>query len=107
MKTKKSNSKDRHAHTISVDFTCQALEAKEVFVAGTFNEWKPDSIPLLREEGGKWTTKLSLAPGNYEFKFIVDGQWCCEAGYEQEYSGCKKCCPNEMGTMNRVLEVAP
>ncbi|OYW13676.1 MAG: hypothetical protein B7Z55_16435 [Planctomycetales bacterium 12-60-4] len=36
---------------------------------------------------------------------MVDGQWCCEPGCEHEYDGCEKCCVNEFGTMNRLLEV--
>jgi 1,4-alpha-glucan branching enzyme len=106
MKKNQPVSNDRSPPAASVDFTCHAPEAKEVFVAGTFNDWQPDSTPLKLREDGKWATKMSLAPGHYEFKFIVDGQWCCEVGCEHEYTGCKKCCPNEMGTMNRVLEIA-
>jgi len=89
-----------------VEFSCRAPEAKSVYLAGTFNDWKPDTTPLKATKSGKWGIKLGLEPGRYEFKFIVDGQWCCEAGCEHEYKGCKKCCANEMGTMNRVLEVA-
>lgn len=90
----------------SVEFSCVAPKAQSVFVAGTFNDWNPEAAPLSFATNGKWSTKLKLAPGRYEFKFIVDGEWCCEPGCEGEYHGCKKCCPNEMGTMNRVLEVA-
>lgn len=91
--------------TQSVEFKCHAPEAQQVFVAGTFNEWKPDATPLVRDEAGNWRASLPLPPGHHEFKFIVDGQWCCEPGCEHEYSGCPKCCANEFGTMNRVLEV--
>lgn len=90
-----------------VEFSCIAKKAKAVFLAGTFNDWNPETIPLKPSTKGKWSTVVDLEPGHYEFKFIVDGQWCCEADCEHEYKGCKKCCPNEMGTMNRVLEVAP
>lgn len=90
----------------SVEFSCVAPKAKSVFVAGTFNDWNPESAPLSFATNGKWSTTLKLAPGHYEFKFIVDGEWCCEPGCEGEHRGCNKCCPNEMGTMNRILEVA-
>lgn len=90
----------------TVDFSCHAPEAKAVFVAGTFNEWTPDTLPMQRQSGGKWSVKVPLATGRYEFKFIVDGEWCCEEGCEGEYHGCPECVPNECGTMNRVLEVA-
>ena len=94
------------AKTPAVEFKCHAPNAQQVFVAGTFNEWKPDATPLVRDKAGEWRSSLNLPPGHYEFKFIVDGQWCCEVGCEHESSSCPKCVPNEFGTMNRVLEVS-
>ena len=85
--------------------TCHAPAAQAVFVAGTFNAWQPIALPLKRGDAGDWNTTLDLRPGRYEYKFIVDGEWCCEAGCEHEYRGCANCVPNEFGTMNRVLEV--
>ncbi len=52
---------DRNAH--KVHLSCHAPEAKAVFVAGTFNDWKPDTAPLQRQSNGKWDAELSLAPG--------------------------------------------
>ena len=91
--------------TKPVDFSCHAPEAQAVFVAGTFNDWCADTLPLEKQTGGHWRTTLRLPPGHHEFKFIVDGQWCCEPGCEHEHQGCPKCVQNEFGTMNRVLEV--
>lgn len=90
--------------TRKTTITCVAPDAAEVFVAGTFNDWKPDKLPLKRDKAGRWSVDLELAPGRYEFKFIVDGQWCCDAGCSGEHT-CPKCVPNEFGSMNRVLEV--
>ena len=110
MKTNASNETGRHsqaqAHTHNIHLSCRAPEAKAVFVAGTFNDWKPDATPLHRHSSAdEWTVIVPLPPGHHEFKFVVDGQWCCEPGCEHEYHGCPKCCPNSLGTMNRVLEV--
>ena len=90
-----------------VEFSCDAPQARAVFVAGTFNDWKPDAAPLRPDlPNGKWAITLPLPPGRYEYKFVVDGHWCCEPGCEHEYRGCPKCVPNEFGTMNRVLDVS-
>ena len=62
----------------SVEFSCVAPKAKSVSVAGTFNDWNPEATPLSFATNGKWSTKLKLAPGRHEFKFIVDREWCCE-----------------------------
>jgi 1,4-alpha-glucan branching enzyme len=97
---KKTNSKP-------VEFSCHAPKAKAVFIAGTFNDWKPDASAMHNHlPNGKWTVTLPLRPGRHEFKFVVDGQWCCEPGCEHEHQGCPKCVPNEFGTMNRVLELS-
>lgn len=88
-----------------VKFKCHAPEAQQVFVAGTFNEWKPDAAPLVRDKAGNWLGSLKLPSGHHEFKFIVDGQWCCEAGTPDKYRDDPNCCANSFGTMNRVLEV--
>lgn len=90
-----------------VEFSCHAPEAKAVFVAGTFNDWKPDAAPLHNHlPNNKWIVTLPLPPGRYEYKFVVDGHWCCEPGREDEYQSYIKCVPNDFGTMNRVLEVS-
>jgi len=97
----------KKTHSKTVELFCQAPEAKSVFVAGTFNDWKPDVTPLHNHlPNGKWAVTLPLSPGHHEYKFVIDGQWCCEPGCEREYSDCPKCVPNDFGTMNRVLEVS-
>jgi 1,4-alpha-glucan branching enzyme len=89
-----------------VHVSCHAPKATAVFVAGTFNDWKPDATPLHPLPNGTWTGVLPLPLGRHEYKFVVDGQWCCEPGCEHEYRGCPKCVPNDFGTMNRLLEVS-
>jgi 1,4-alpha-glucan branching enzyme len=87
------------------EFLMYAPEAKTVSVAGTFNNWRVDANPLTRDPDGTWRTSLALAPGRYEYKFIIDGKWCCEPGADGIYDGRGGCVCNEFGTMNRVLEV--
>lgn len=85
-------------------FACHAPDAKQVFLAGTFNEWNPDATALSKGNDGTWTVNLKLPVGRYEFKFLVDGQWCCEANCHTD-AECPHCVPNDFGTMNRVCEV--
>ena len=82
-----------------------ATKAKEVFVAGTFNDWNPRSHPLKRNCDGHWVLPLDLPPGRHEYKFVIDGQWCCESGRDKPYDGCPECVANKFGTMNRVIVV--
>ena len=86
-------------------FECHAPSAQSVCLAGTFNEWNPEATPMTKAAEDMWRAVVDLPPGRHEFKFVVDGQWCCEPGCEGAYHGCPKCVPNDYGTMNRVIEV--
>jgi len=52
-----------------------APQAREVFVAGTFNDWNTRTHPMRRGEDGVWETFVELDSGHHEYKFVVDGQW--------------------------------
>ena len=66
--------------TISTSFewnggSCCAVE--KVQLAGSFTQWEPVDMEKNSAEstGEKWALKLDLSPGEYEFKFVVDGKW--------------------------------
>lgn len=99
---KKSEPRGRTAGT---EFSCHAPHAGVVYLAGTFNGWDPATTPLTRRADGSWAVTLDLPPGRYEYRFVVDEQWCCEPGGDEPGPGCPNCVPNPFGTMNRVVEV--
>jgi len=81
-----------------VNFTLYAPEAREIFLAGDFNQWKTQSLPMKRDKKGIWKLKTPLSPGRYEYKFYVDGNWFeGSTGTEQVF--------NPFGTQNFVLEI--
>jgi hypothetical protein len=82
-----------------------ASNAKSVFLAGDFNCWSDYATPLHRSPDGFWTVAIALPPGRYEFKFVVDGHWCNEAGSDGPYDGRDGCLANPFGSMNRVIHV--
>ncbi len=49
-------------------------KAKNVFFAGSFNNWKGDELAMTKTDSG-WVTPYYFAPGNYEYKFVVDERW--------------------------------
>jgi 1,4-alpha-glucan branching enzyme len=49
-------------------------EAKEVILSGDFIHWNEGELKMTKGAKG-WTLPLALAPGNYQYKFIVDGHW--------------------------------
>ncbi len=48
--------------------------AKLVTVAGTFNDWNTLSLPFVKRNG-EWVCRVDLEPGQYEYKFVIDGVW--------------------------------
>ena len=86
-------------------FTCDAPSAQAVFLAGTFNGWDPQATPMAKDAAGHWGAAVDLPPGRHEFKFVVDGEWCCERRGEEAGEGGVDRVPNAFGTMNRVIEV--
>ncbi len=48
---------------------------KQVSVAGSFNNWNRSINPLTDEDGdGIYETEIQFEPGNYTYKFNVDGK---------------------------------
>lgn len=56
-------------------FTLPAPDAANVALAGDFTSWELNPKPMKKGKDGQWAATLNLAPGRYEYKFIVDGQW--------------------------------
>lgn len=50
------------------------MAAKKVILTGSFNNWSHNELSM-RKTGQGWELQYVLAPGNHEYKFIVDGQW--------------------------------
>jgi len=55
----------------SVTLRYMNAEAQSVAVVGSFNGWSPEANPMLKKEGA-WEIILSLAPGKYSYRFLVD-----------------------------------
>jgi hypothetical protein len=50
----------------------------KLFLAGNFNNWNPANEKYLLEDDngdGIWSITIKLAPGTYQYKFVIDGQW--------------------------------
>lgn len=66
-----------------------------VAVAGTFNAWQPAA---LQREGDRWYITLHLAPGEYEYLFVINGRWVTDPARTEGR-------PNPYGGENSVLRV--
>jgi len=52
-------------------------DAEKVVLTGNFNAWNTGELLMQKSDGG-WTLPYVLAPGNYEYKFIIDGRWAVD-----------------------------
>jgi len=68
-----------------VSFDWVFPKAKQVCIAGSFNNWESAATPLKNCGGGRWLLDLPLKPGRYEFRFVVDGQWVDEPGVTSRF----------------------
>lgn len=82
-----------------VKFEVAAGTGKTVSIAGSFNEWDP-TVKYLQDKdnSGIYSGYLMLAPGVYEYKFIIDGEWRLD---EKNANFA----PNDFGTLNSVIVV--
>jgi len=76
--------------------------ARDVRIAGDFNGWVPDKgvRSLTEKAGGEqvWTKVLQLRPGTYQYRYVVDGDWCEDPNNPQH-------APGRVGERNSVLVV--
>lgn len=82
----------------SVTFEFFAPEARQVTLAGTFNNWNTAETVLKKEKSGRWKVEVALPPGRYEYRYLVDGSW----QNDQRPVACVK---NAYGSSNCILEV--
>lgn len=99
MKTRSNpkTGKQPQSQTLRIEFHDEAAQA--VFVAGTFNDWRPGTTPMIPLGEGRWVKELSLPPGRHEYRLVVDGQWICDPAAAEKV-------PNPFGSMNAVLNVS-
>jgi 1,4-alpha-glucan branching enzyme len=82
---------------IKMNFT--GAKAKTVSLVGDFNQWDPNRHPMKHREEGTWEKIIVLPPGNYEYKFLVDGLWENDPlNPDLRY--------NQFGTLNNILNVS-
>lgn len=82
-----------------VVFSARFEHAIRVQIAGDFNNWSPESTPMVKNGNpGKWTMSLPLRPGRYRYRFIVDGQWVTDPHNKYVEA-------NQFGELNNIVEV--
>ncbi|PKN02109.1 MAG: hypothetical protein CVU77_01425 [Elusimicrobia bacterium HGW-Elusimicrobia-1] len=66
-----------------VEFVYENPSAKNVFVAGSFNDWNSSRDALSKDKKGVWRATLPLKTGTHQYKFVVDGNWMADPSNPQ------------------------
>ena len=82
----------------TVEFNYSVPEAKEVYLAGEFNNWDTRSLPMKKDKKRVWKIKIKFTPGRYEYKFFADNVWV------ESLPGVEKS-SNPFGSQNFVIWV--
>ena len=84
---------------ITVCFSYAAEPGHSVSLAGVFNDWDPARLPMKYSAAKKlYSCSIKLAPGNYEYKLVVDNKWLLDEGNPNFVT-------NDFGTLNSVIVI--
>jgi len=78
-------------------FRTRGVGVSEVQVAGDFNDWMPHTTPLQRV-GEDFEATLSLPPGRYRYRLVIDGRWAHDPANPTRET-------NQYGEWNSIVEV--
>jgi 1,4-alpha-glucan branching enzyme len=81
-----------------VTFSYKDPQAKSVLLAGDFTGWQQAPLGMKKSKNGVWKKTVSLPPGRYEYRLLVEGQWCDDPE-------CPTRQPNQFGGENCVCVV--
>jgi 1,4-alpha-glucan branching enzyme len=83
-----------------VTFILKGLpQATEVYLAGDFNEWRPEKRRMSKYKDGSFRAKVQLKPGKHQYKFVADGVWIADREASEQV-------PNPFGTVNSQVSVS-
>ena len=78
----------------AVEFACCGAE-RRVQVAGSWDHWTPRDLDFVGED--TWQLSLTIPPGTFQYKYIIDGVWIHDPS--------KKWLQDGQGNTNNVIKV--
>ena len=87
------------ATLVEKQFIFDAPEARYVKIAGTFNNWNTSEESLMeRKRDGTWSKCVHLAPGTYQYRFLIDDEWVADQNNSNQVN-------NPFGGKNSVIKI--
>ena len=87
---------DKKAGSVTFIFNGYS-DVRQVYLAGDFNQWKPLK-KMSKYRDGTFQVKVPLKPGEYQYKFVADGNWLSDPQAPQQVV-------NPYGTVNSMIRV--
>jgi len=99
VKQTEKNQPQKKVAAKSVTFTIHADKGKSVYLAGEFNQWDPAAKKMAyKAASGLYAATIKLAPGTYQYKYVIDGAWCADPENVNAVA-------NDQGTFNSLVTV--
>jgi len=97
---KKSNELISRTKSTLVKFSIAWPEARYVYIVGDFNDWKLSEESRLETtpKEGVWEKRVTLKPGKYRYKYVVDGRWIQDPDNPETES-------NPFGSLDSILTI--
>jgi len=84
---------------VEKQFFYHASKANCVKIVGTFNNWTTSEESLMeRKKDGTWSKRIYLAPGTYQYRFLIDDVWVEDQNSSYQVD-------NSFGGKNSVVEI--
>ena len=99
MKTESNIDQSHTSVNRTTRFAFESPKARQVSLAGDFNNWDPKAGPMHKGPDGVWHLSVALKPGRYEYRFFADEMWQDDPTARQRVA-------NALGTENCVRIVA-
>lgn len=81
-----------------IRFEYFAPHARLVKLSGTFDGWSTQGPGMKKMGDGHWERHLLLKPGEYEYRYLVDGAWANDQRTMKQV-------PNAFGEWNNVVTI--
>lgn len=75
------------------------VKAEKVAVCGDFNGWDRTAHILTRRKDGRFSITLSLMPGTYRYRFLLD-----DSEWENDWNA-EQYAPNDFGTEDSIVVI--
>jgi chromosome partitioning protein len=87
------------ARMVKKQFFCDEPNASCVKIVGTFNNWNASEESLMkRKKDGTWSKTIFLAPGTYQYRFLIDDDWVEDQNNPNQVD-------NSFGGKNSVIRI--